>query len=53
MYSKMHSQTMRCGCSHTAICTYRSEVDVPWGRMLMPSLTLAPHTNSTLKQLWR
>ena len=52
MYSIMCSHTIRCGPSHTTICTYRFEVDILLERIPLPSLTLAQHTDLTQKYLW-
>ena len=43
MSLRMRSHMMRCGPSHTTIRTCCFEVDVPWGRILMPALMLAEH----------
>ena len=51
MYLRKHFYTMRCRPSHTAIWTYRFEVDILWGRIPMPPLTLDKQANSKLSHL--
>ena len=47
-YLKTHSHTMKCGPSHTATCTFHSEADAAWGKILM--FTLTPNQPSNLTQ---
>ena len=35
MYSRTRSHMMKCGPSRTTTCTFRFEVDAPWGRYVM------------------
>ena len=46
----MPYDTMRCGRSHTTTCTCQFDVDVPWGKKLVPNLTLVLEDTLNLEQ---
>ena len=48
---RTRSRAMKCGLSHATTCTCHSELDAPWGRILMLTPTLNKFSNWTQKQL--
>ena len=50
MCSRTRSHTLKCGPSHTTICTFRFEADAAWGRNLMFTRLRNQPSNSTPNQ---